>query len=148
LVGTLSKVTAGRNCTDWRLAALGLIAWPVMAGVNMLIAGAGLLVIHHGRCRYCCRIYRHFMACISLIAVVAAGALLIRKYWEPISAFIGGVAEGFKAALAPVAAAFEPMKPVFDWFSEKIKAVYNWFMDLLEPVKSTQAELQNGGRNR
>lgn len=74
---------------------------------------------------------------------MAAGALLIRKYWEPISAFIGGAAEGFKAAMAPVAAAFSPLKPIFDWFGEKVKAVYDWFMALLAPVKSTQAKLQS-----
>lgn len=145
LVGTLSKVTAGVTALIGGLAALGLIAWPVMAGVNMLIAGAGLLgtVFTTVGAGIAAAFTAISWPVLTLIAVVAAGALLIRKYWEPISAFIGGVAEGFKAALAPITAAFEPMKPVFDWFSEKIKAVYNWFMDLLAPVKSTQAELQN-----
>lgn len=144
-VGTLTKVTAGVTALIGGLAALGLIAWPVMAGVNMLIAGAGLLgtVFTTVGAGIAAAFTAISWPVLALIAAVAAGALLIRKYWEPISAFIGGVAEGFKAALAPVAAAFEPMKPVFDWFSEKIKAVYNWFMALLEPVKSTQAELQN-----
>lgn len=32
---------------------------------------------------------------IALGAAIAAGALLILKYWEPISAFFGGVIEGF-----------------------------------------------------
>ncbi|WP_256813973.1 MULTISPECIES: phage tail tape measure protein [unclassified Serratia (in: enterobacteria)] len=145
LVGTLSKVTAGVTALIGGLAALGLIAWPVMAGVNMLIAGAGLLgtVFTTVGAGIAAAFTAISWPVLALIAVVAAGALLIRKYWEPISAFIGGVAEGFKAALAPITAAFEPMKPVFDWFSEKIKAVYNWFMDLLAPVKSTQVELQN-----
>lgn len=145
LVGTLVKVTAGVTALIGGLAALGLIAWPVMAGVNMLVAGAGLLgtvfTVVGGA------VAAAFAAItwpvLALIAAVAAGALLIRKYWEPISAFVGGVAEGFKAAMAPVAAAFSPLKPIFDWFGEKIKAVYDWFMALLALVKSTQAELQS-----
>jgi phage-related tail protein len=40
---------------------------------------------------------------VAVVAAVVAGALLIRKYWEPISAFFGGVVEGLKAAFAPVA---------------------------------------------
>jgi TP901 family phage tail tape measure protein len=145
LVGSLVKVTAGVTALIGGLAALGLMAWPVMAGVNMLVAGASLLgtVFTAVGGAVATAFTAISWPVLALIAAVAAGALLIRKYWEPISAFIGGVAEGFKAALAPIVAAFTPLKPVFDWFSEKIKAVYDWFMALLAPVKSTQAELQS-----
>ncbi|STE72380.1 phage tail tape measure protein [Escherichia coli] len=37
---------------------------------------------------------------------LSPGALLIRKYWEPVSAFFGGVVEGLKAAFAPVGELF------------------------------------------
>jgi len=70
---------------------------------------------------------------------------MIRKYWEPISAFISGVAEGFTAAMGPISAAFAPLKPVFDWFTGKVKSLWGWFGRLLEPVKSTQAELASAG---
>lgn len=39
---------------------------------------------------------------VAVVAAIVAGALLIRKYWEPVSAFFGGVVEGLKAAFAPV----------------------------------------------
>lgn len=51
--------------------------------------------------------------------------------------------EGFKAAAAPISAAFEPLQPVFQWIGDKVQALWGWFTDLLTPVKSTSAELQN-----
>ncbi|WP_407274563.1 phage tail tape measure protein [Dickeya ananatis] len=77
------------------------------------------------------------------IAAVAAAGVAIYKYWEPIKAFLGGVVEGFQAAAAPIAAAFEPLKPVFAWVGDKVQALWKWFTDLLEPVKWSAAELDN-----
>ncbi|EFC9805716.1 tolA [Escherichia coli] len=81
---------------------------------------------------------------IGLVVTALAGvALVIWKYWQPITAFLGGVVEGFKAAAGPVSAAFEPLKPVFQWIGDKVQALWGWFTDLLTPVKSTSAELQS-----
>ncbi|HCL7475337.1 TPA: phage tail sheath subtilisin-like domain-containing protein [Escherichia coli] len=65
----------------------------------------------------------------------------IRKYWEPVSAFFGGVVEGLKAAFAPVRELFTPLKPVFDWLGEKLQAAWQWFKNLIAPVKATQDTL-------
>ena len=78
-----------------------------------------------------------------MVAAVVAGALLIRKYWEPISAFFGGVVEGLKAAFAPVAELFAPLKPVFDWLGVKLQELWQWFSNLIAPVKSTQDTLNS-----
>ncbi|HDT0787456.1 TPA: phage tail tape measure protein [Klebsiella aerogenes] len=81
---------------------------------------------------------------IGLIVVALAGvALVVWKYWQPISAFLGGVVEGFKAAAGPISEAFEPLRPVFEWIGDKVRALWGWFGDLLTPVKSTAAELNN-----
>lgn len=81
---------------------------------------------------------------IALVVTALAGvALVVWKYWQPITAFLGGVVEGFKAAAGPVSAAFEPLKPVFQWIGDKVQALWGWFTDLLTPVKSTSAELQS-----
>lgn len=77
-----------------------------------------------------------------VVAALTGVALVIWKYWQPISAFLGGVVEGFKAAAAPISAAFEPLKPVFQWIGDKVQSLWGWFTDLLAPVKSTSAELQ------
>lgn len=78
-----------------------------------------------------------------VVAALASVALVVWKYWQPISAFLGGVVEGFKAAAAPISAAFEPLQPVFQWIGDKVQALWGWFTDLLTPVKSTSAELQS-----
>ncbi|ESF22999.1 phage tail-like protein [Salmonella enterica subsp. enterica serovar Tallahassee str. 0012] len=78
-----------------------------------------------------------------VVAALAGVALVIWKYWQPISAFLGGVVEGFKAAAAPISAAFEPLRPVFQWIGDRVQALWGWFNDLLTPVKSTSEELNS-----
>jgi phage-related tail protein len=78
-----------------------------------------------------------------VVAALAGVALVIWKYWQPIGAFLGGVVEGFKAAAAPISAAFDPLKPVFQWIGDKVQALWGWFTDLLAPIKSTSAELSS-----
>lgn len=81
---------------------------------------------------------------IGLVVTALAGvALVIWKYWQPIGAFLGGVVEGFRAAAAPISAAFEPVRPLFQWIGDKVQALWGWFRDLLTPVKSTAEELNN-----
>ncbi|UUS15870.1 phage tail tape measure protein [Stenotrophomonas sp. CD2] len=49
------------------------------------------------------------------VAAITAGALLVRKYWEPIKAFLGGVWEGLSgagtAAMGELMRAVEPLRP-------------------------------------
>lgn len=71
-----------------------------------------------------------------VVAALAGVALVIWKYWQPISAFLGGVVEGFNAA-------FEPLRPVFQWIGDRVQALWGWFNDLLTPVKSTAEELNS-----
>lgn len=58
-----------------------------------------------------------------VVAALAGVALVIWKYWQPISAFLGGVVEGFKAAAAPISAAFEPLRPVFQWIGDRVTVI-------------------------
>lgn len=78
-----------------------------------------------------------------VVAALAGVALVVWKYWQPISAFMGGVVEGFKAAAAPISAAFEPLRPMFQWIGDRVQALWGWFSDLLTPVKSTSEELNS-----
>ena len=78
-----------------------------------------------------------------VVAALAGVALVVWKYWQPISAFLGGVVEGFKAAAAPISAAFEPLRSVFQWIGDRVQALWGWFSDLLTPVKSTSEELNS-----
>lgn len=76
-------------------------------------------------------------------AAIVVGALLIRKYWEPISAFFSGVIEGIMSAFAPVGEMFAPLAPIFDGLGEKLRGVWQWFKDLIAPVKATQETLDS-----
>lgn len=82
---------------------------------------------------------------LPIIAVVAAVVFAIYKYWEPISAFFGGVIEGIKTAFAPIAELFAPFQPLFDGIGKAISNIAGWFSDLLTPVKSSQQTLENCG---
>ncbi|WP_313278015.1 phage tail tape measure protein [Kosakonia cowanii] len=82
---------------------------------------------------------------LPIIAVVAAVVFAIYKYWEPISAFFGGVIEGIKTAFAPIAELFAPFQPLFDGIGKAISNIAGWFGDLLTPVKSSQQTLENCG---
>ena len=80
---------------------------------------------------------------VAVGAAIVAGALLIRKYWEPISAFFSGVIEGIMSAFAPVGEMFAPLAPIFDGLGEKLRGVWQWFKDLIAPVKATQETLDS-----
>ncbi|MGT3279300.1 phage tail tape measure protein [Yersinia enterocolitica] len=143
LVGTLTKVTGVTLALIAGLSALGLIASPVLTGFNLLLAGAGLLSTGFSLMGgvIATALGALTWPIVAVVAAIVVGGLLIRKYWEPISAFIAGVAEGFTAAMGPISAAFEPLKPVFNWFSDKVKQLSNGFADLIKPVKATQETL-------
>ncbi|MEA1053388.1 phage tail tape measure protein [Lamprobacter modestohalophilus] len=91
---------------------------------------------------------------IAAIGVAVAGlALVIRKYWEPLSAFVSGVFEGIASAIQPaltgISAAFEPIKtafaplgPIFDAIGSALGRVVGWFGSLLSPVQLSGSEFE------
>ncbi|MHC2597794.1 TP901 family phage tail tape measure protein [Kluyvera sp. 1366] len=129
------------------LGAIGLVAWPVIAGVNLLIAGAGLLgtAFSIAGGSIAAALGTITLPVVAVAAAIVAGALLVRKYWEPISAFISGMAEGVTAAMGPIGDSFGTLTPIFAAVGDKIKWLWDWFGKLLEPVKSTQSELASAG---
>lgn len=112
----------------------GVLRWLVMSPFALLraaIIGTGSLL-------------GILLSPVGLVVAALAGvALVVWKYWQPISAFLGGVVEGFKAAAAPISAAFEPLRPMFQWIGDKVQALWGWFTDLLAPVKATSDELSS-----
>ena len=145
LAQTLGVITAVALGVVGMIGAIGLIAWPVITGVNAIIAAATALgtVFTTVAGGVITAIGAISWPVVAVVAAIVAGALLIRKYWEPISAFFGGVIEGMRAAFAPVAELFAPLKPMFDWLGGKLKAAWDWFNNLIAPVKSSQETLNS-----
>ncbi|WP_145506740.1 phage tail tape measure protein [Yersinia alsatica] len=145
LAQTLGTVAAVALGVVGMIGAIGLVAWPVITGVNAIIAAAGALgTVFTSVCgAIMTAIGAISWPVVAVVAAIAAGALLIRKYWEPISAFFGGVIEGLKAAFAPVGEMFVPLKPMFDSLGEGLQKVWQWFQNLIAPVKSSKETLDS-----
>ncbi|EHZ1489211.1 phage tail tape measure protein [Salmonella enterica] len=148
LTKTLFTVVTAALSIIGVLGGIGLIAWPVIAGINAIIAAASLLgtVFTVAGSAIVTALGAITWPIVAVAAAVVAGALLIRKYWEPVSAFFGGVIEGLMSAFAPVGEMFVPLAPIFDGLGEKLRGVWQWFKDLVAPVKATQDTL-NSCRN-
>lgn len=145
LATTIGLIVGGGLALIGVLGGISLIAWPVVTGINTIIAAAGFLGTNLAAMGTAIVSVLEALTwpIVAIGVAIVAGALLIRKYWEPISAFFSGVVEGLKAAFAPVADIFAPLAPVFDSFMEKLRGVWQWFKDLIAPVKSTQETLDS-----
>ncbi len=143
LATTIGVVVGGALGLIGVLGGIGLIAWPVVMGVNAIIAAAGVLgtVFTVAGSAIVTALGAISLPVVAVAGAVVAGALLIRKYWEPLGAFFSGVVEELKAAFAPVAGIFAPLAPVFDSIIEKLRGVWQWFTNLIAPVKATQETL-------
>ncbi len=145
LASTIGLIAGGALALTGIIGAIGLVAWPVITGINAIIAAAGAMgaIFTTVGSAVMTAIGAISWPVVAVVAAIVAGALLIRKYWEPVSAFFGGVVEGLKAAFAPVGELFTPLKPVFDWLGEKLQAAWQWFKNLIAPVKATQDTLNS-----
>ncbi|MER1725668.1 phage tail tape measure protein [Enterobacter bugandensis] len=145
LASTIGLIAGGGLALIGVLGGIGLIAWPVVTGFNVIMAAAGVLGANLAAMGAAIVSVLGALTwpIVAIGVAIIAGALLIRKYWEPISAFFSGVMEGIKQAFAPVVELFEPLKPVYDWLGDKLKAAWQWFKDLIAPVKSTQETLDS-----
>ncbi|ALB64024.1 Phage protein [Cronobacter condimenti 1330] len=145
LAGTLTMIAGVAAAVIGVVGAIGLVAWPVITGINAIIAVAGSLgtIFTVAGSAIATAIGALTWPIVAVVAAIVAGAFLIRKYWQPISAFFGGVMDGLRAAFGPVGELFAPFKPVFTWLGEKLQAVWQWFKDLIEPVQSSKETLDN-----
>lgn len=83
---------------------------------------------------------------IGWIALAIAGAaLLIFKYWKPITAFFKGMWQGLKEGLAPLMPLFKRMGTALEPVIKPIKAVIDWFKKLLKPVDDAGGAAENMG---
>ncbi|WP_368525380.1 phage tail tape measure protein [Enterobacter asburiae] len=143
LTQTLASIVVGAQAFAGVLGGVGTVIGPVLTGVNMVITAAGMLGTVFSVVGGAIMTVLGALSwpVIALGAAIAAGALLIFKYWEPISAFFGGVMEGLSTAFAPLGTLFSPVMAVFEAISEKLGGIWQWFTDLITPIKATQETL-------
>lgn len=81
----------------------------------------------------------------GLIALFAAAAVAVIKFWQPIQAFFSGFFTGLMAGLQPITQAFNavfaPLAPIFDSIGNAISGVWEWFTKLLEPIQFSSEAL-------
>ncbi|HCF8140355.1 TPA: phage tail tape measure protein [Klebsiella oxytoca] len=145
LAETIGIIAGGALALIGIIGGIGLVAWPVVMGINAIIAAAGVMgtVFTVVGSAIATALGAITWPIVAVGAAIVAGALLIRKYWEPISAFFSGVIEGIMSAFAPVGEMFAPLAPIFDGLGEKLRGVWQWFKDLIAPVKATQETLDS-----
>ncbi|EDN4769925.1 phage tail tape measure protein [Salmonella enterica subsp. enterica serovar Javiana] len=145
LAETIGIIAGGALALIGIIGGIGLVAWPVVMGINAIIAAAGVMgtVFTVSGSAIVTALGAITWPIMAVGAAIVAGALLIRKYWEPISAFFSGVIEGIMSAFAPVGEIFTPLAPIFDGLGEKLRGVWQWFKDLIAPVKATQETLDS-----
>lgn len=81
----------------------------------------------------------------GLIALFAAAAVAVIKFWQPIKAFFSGFFTGLMAGLQPITQAFNavfaPLAPIFNSIGNAISGVWEWFTKLLEPIQFSSEAL-------
>lgn len=132
LVNSLLGLALGITGIVGGMGALGMTIAPVLSGINMLMAGAGLLgTIFTGTGGVIATAFAAIgLPLLPVIALIAGIGIAVVKLWEPISAFVGGVIEGFSSIMGPITAAFTPFRTALGWIT-----------DLFEPIKFSQDTL-------
>ena len=86
-----------------------------------------------------------------VVGALTVAALVVRKYWEPIKAWIGGMFDGIRTAIGPalgeLRTAMAPLKPAWQAVSAAIGQAWDWVMKLLQPVNMTAEQLAAAGES-
>lgn len=137
LAETIGIIAGGALALIGIIGGIGIVAWPVVMGINAIIAAAGVLgtVFTVAGSAIVTAIGAITWPIVALGVAIVAGALLIRKYWEPISEFFSSVVDGMRVAFAPLSEIFSPLMPLFDAITEKVKQAWQWFKELIKPVE-------------
>jgi TP901 family phage tail tape measure protein len=134
-----------------RLVASGL--WSLATAPFRLIAGGFNLVIGAVRATTVALLANP----IGLAAAaIAAAAVLIYKYWEPIKGFFIGLWTGVTEAMRPVLPALDRLAtaagpvlsrliPLFQGIADTVRGLFGWLGRLLEPVEDVGGAAEKMG---
>lgn len=80
-----------------------------------------------------------------IIVAITAIALLIYKYWKPLSGFFRGMWQGLKEGLQPLMPLFNKMGKALSPIIAPIKAIVDWFKKMIKPVDDTGGAAEKMG---
>ena len=146
LLGRLREIAnsgAPMKAVGWHLAQIGGqakgAALAVGGALKSALLGAGKAILWLGRA----------VMLNPIGLALTAAALLVYKFWGPISGFFKGLWSGLKAGLAPIGAsvkaAFAPVAPVLKPIGDLLAKVGGWFKGLLKPVEDTGGAAERFG---
>lgn len=120
--GTIAIVATG---VAGAIGYIGSAIGPVISGIGMVMKIASLLgPVFQGVAIVIGALSWPVAAVVVAIAAIAGVALLIRKYWEPLSDFFNNI--------------FTTLQSFFNSMVEKLKSISQGFSNLVTPVKSAQ----------
>ncbi|ASD51159.1 tail tape measure protein [Erwinia phage EtG] len=128
LATTIGIIAGGALALIGVIGGIGLVAWPVVMGINAIIAAAGMAIV--------AALGAITWPVVAIGAAIAGAALLIVKFWEPVSAFFSGVITGIVSAFAPAGQTGAELVSI-------VKDLWNWFTDLIAPIKTSQDTLNS-----
>lgn len=132
LGASLSALKAGTLGVGGALKT-ALIAPLKLVGHTVLFIGRALLMNPIG---------------LAITAIAVAGWVIV-KYWQPIKAFFSGFWQGLMEGLAPLresltglGSMLEPLKPIWNWFTEKLGVAWEWVSKLIKPFAATGEQIE------
>lgn len=132
LVNSLLGLALGITGIVGALSSVSAAIAPVLSGINMLMAGTGVLgpLFTSTGGMIAAAFAAIGLPLLPVIALIAGIGIAIVKLWEPISAFVSGLVAGFSSVIGPITLTFAPFK-----------AALGWITDLFTPIKFTQDQL-------
>lgn len=122
---------------DWAVTSIKAIPTNIMAGLNGLkTAFLGLpSMITKAIVSFRAFSITLLTSPIGWIALaIGAVALVIYKYWKPITAFFKGMWQGLKEGLQPLMPVFKQLGTALSPIIKPIQQLWNWFKNLIKPV--------------
>lgn len=133
---------------DWTVTSIKAIPTNIMAGLNGLkTAFLGLpSMITKAIVSFRAFSITLLTSPIGWIALaIGAVALVIYKYWKPITAFFKGMWQGLKEGLQPLMPVFKQLGTALSPIIKPIQQLWNWFKNLIKPVDDVGGAAENMG---
>lgn len=136
--GEVSKLPTAESLRSTTKAMDGLTAASKRSRIANLVNAVSTKIVTAAVWLWNSALFANPMLWVALVAVGAA--LLIFKFWRPITAFFQGMGVGIRKAMAPLKPHIQEMKNAFAPIVNAIKVLFGWLWKLIKPVEgSTQA---------